>query len=73
MKTARATRVVISALVVCIGLSVCSASGADWAQFRGPNRDGKSEETGLLKKWPEGGPELLWSVEDKLGLGLLRI
>jgi len=73
MKTARATRVIIAALVVCIGLSVSSACGADWAQFRGPNRDGKSEETGLLKKWPQGGPELLWSVEDKLGLGFSSV
>lgn len=38
------------------------AFGADWAQWRGPSRDGKSAETGLLKKWPAGGPELLWSV-----------
>lgn len=29
--------------------------GDDWPQFRGPNRDGKSTETGLMKKWPEGG------------------
>ncbi len=35
----------------------------DWPAFRGPNRDGKSAETGLMKKWPEGGPKLLWSVE----------
>ncbi|MHC4619321.1 MAG: outer membrane protein assembly factor BamB family protein [Planctomycetota bacterium] len=41
---------------------------ADWPQFRGPNRDGKSTETGLLKKWPQTGPELLWSVEG-LGIG----
>ena len=51
-------------LVVVFGLSICSA--ADWPQFRGLNRDGKSDETGLLKKWPEGGPRLLWSAE---GLG----
>jgi len=38
----------------------------DWWQWRGPNRDAKSSETGLLKKWPEGGPKLLWAVE---GLG----
>jgi outer membrane protein assembly factor BamB len=44
--------------------SVCS--GVDWPGFRGPQRDGKSTETGLLKKWPDGGPKLLWSVE---GLG----
>ncbi len=35
----------------------------DWPQFRGQARDGKSSETGLFKKWPEGGPELLLTVE----------
>ena len=34
--------------------------GADWPQFRGPQRDGISRETGLLQRWPEGGPPLLW-------------
>ena len=38
-------------------------SAANWPQWRGPNRDGKSTETGLLKKWPETGPTLLWSSE----------
>ncbi len=37
-------------------------SGADWPQFRGPNRDGVSAETGLLRAWPAGGPKVLWSV-----------
>ncbi|MCI0692355.1 PQQ-like beta-propeller repeat protein [candidate division KSB1 bacterium] len=34
----------------------------DWPQWRGPNRDGISKETGLLKSWPEGGPKVLWRV-----------
>lgn len=33
------------------------------AQFRGPHRDGKFDETGLLKKWPDAGPQLLLKVE----------
>jgi outer membrane protein assembly factor BamB len=41
---------------------------ADWPQFRGPDRDGKSTETGLLKQWPESGPVLLWEA-DGLGAG----
>ncbi|MHC4646194.1 MAG: outer membrane protein assembly factor BamB family protein [Planctomycetota bacterium] len=54
-------------LILCLlGVSVCF--GADWPQFRGPDRDGKSNETGLLKQWPEGGPKELWSVEG-LGIG----
>lgn len=32
-------------------------------QWRGPQRDGKFTETGLLKKWPDAGPELLLKVE----------
>jgi outer membrane protein assembly factor BamB len=35
---------------------------ADWPQFRGPNRDGKSAETGLLRSWPAEGPKVLWST-----------
>ncbi len=36
---------------------------ADWPQWRGPNRDGVSTETGLLKAWPKGGPKLLWQAD----------
>jgi len=36
------------------------------SQWRGPHRKGIFHETGLLDKWPENGPELLWSSE---GLG----
>lgn len=32
---------------------------ADWPQWRGSMRDGRSAETGLLQQWPEGGPRLL--------------
>jgi outer membrane protein assembly factor BamB len=39
---------------------------ADWPQWRGPNRDGISSETGLLTEWPAGGPRVLWSIA---GLG----
>jgi len=35
----------------------------DWAQWRGPNRDGKSAETGLLESWPKDGPRVLWTAE----------
>ena len=32
----------------------------DWPQWRGPKRDGVSQEKGLLKSWPAGGPKLAW-------------
>ncbi len=34
------------------------------SQWRGPDRNGVFPETGLLKLWPDTGPELLWSVDD---------
>lgn len=39
-----------------------SAVAKDWPQWRGPNRDGISTETGLLKKWPADGPKLAWKA-----------
>ncbi len=41
---------------------VASPEGG-WPQWRGPRRDGISSETGLLKRWPEQGPPLLWKAE----------
>lgn len=41
-------------------------SAAQVYQWRGPQRNGIIPESGLLKVWPEKGPELIWSYE---GLG----
>lgn len=46
--------------VAVLGLVASSASGSDWPQWRGPNRDNISTETGLLRSWPEGGPKVVW-------------
>jgi len=59
----------ICALALLAALATTPAAEAastvgEWPQFRGPNRDGKSDEKGLLAQWPEGGPKLLWSVQD---------
>jgi outer membrane protein assembly factor BamB len=40
----------------------------DWPQWRGPNHDNVSTETGLLKSWPEGGPKRLWTCKEA-GIG----
>jgi outer membrane protein assembly factor BamB len=61
--TPRAIVLVFSLALVCL-----VAVAADWPQWRGPQRNGMSRETGLLKAWPEEGPKLVWSV-DNLGNG----
>ncbi len=35
----------------------------DWPQWRGPQRNAISTETGLLKEWPKAGPALLWDTK----------
>ena len=37
-------------------------STAEWAQWRGPNRDGISSETGFLKSWSQEGPKVVWHI-----------
>ncbi|MBN2270617.1 MAG: PQQ-binding-like beta-propeller repeat protein [Sedimentisphaerales bacterium] len=69
-------RFVIASLLA-VTIITCVATAGDglmaspepgWPQWRGPRRDGISDEKGLLQSWPQGGPELLWKV-DGLGKG----
>ena len=59
-------------IVVCVAL-ICGwhiityaagheSANMEWHQWRGPNRDGISPETGILKSWPAEGPKELWRV-----------
>lgn len=48
---------------IALFLAVGPLSAADWPQWRGPNRDGVSAETGLLKEWPKDGPKLAWKAD----------
>ena len=57
------SRVLLLALIV-FGLAhqLMAQTAASWPQWRGPNRDGVSKETGLLKQWPAEGPSLVWKA-----------
>lgn len=59
-----ATALSISALVM-----VTSLMAADWPQFMGPNCDGSSSETGLMREWPTGGPKVVWTIPVGKGYG----
>ena len=53
--------------VLALGLALTApVSASDWPQWRGPNQNGKSPDTGLLQEWPEAGPPLAWK---STGLG----
>ena len=63
------------ALALVLGFAVFAAGpgyygaveAADWPNWRGPNHNGISNETGWAATWPEAGPKVLW--EKSLGTG----
>jgi len=51
-----------------LGLSCLPSTAADWPSWRGPDRDNRSPDSGLLKSWEADGPPLEWTFE-KAGKG----
>jgi outer membrane protein assembly factor BamB len=41
----------------------------DWPQYLGPSRNSVSPQKGILRSWPEKGPEVLWSATVGRGYG----
>lgn len=66
MKRVISTRCLGPVLGMGIGLCLLplEARAAEWPQWRGPQRNGISAETGLLAEWPKEGPKLVWQVKD---------
>ena len=56
-----------------LSLTCCSFALADWPQFLGENRDGTSDETGLLDAFPDGGPEVVWRVPGGVGMSAVTV
>jgi outer membrane protein assembly factor BamB len=56
-------KLVVSGAISVIVLSLV-AYAADWPQWRGPQRNAISSETGLLKQSPKDSPKLLWQNKD---------
>ena len=54
--------VVPAAVVLSLPTVVVNRPLDDWPQWRGLNRDGRSDEKGLLKDWPAAGPPLAWKA-----------
>ena len=54
----------LPSLAFCLLCLALPALANDWPQWRGPNRDDISKETGLLKSWPKEGPKLLWTCTE---------
>ncbi len=65
MKRQGTGRKLVLGLMVSVALT-SSVAGLDWPQWRGPERNAISKESGLMKQWPVGGPRLVMQAS---GLG----
>ncbi len=58
----------LSGLILLAGSSVAQS----FSEWRGPGRTGVYQETGLLKEWPEEGPEMIW-YNDRIPAGFSSV
>ncbi len=57
----------ISLIVFLLFMSNIKAQ--DWPQYLGPDRNSTSPQKGILRSWPQDGPEVLWTVDIGIGYG----
>ncbi len=64
-------------VLICFNVLTTSiehqVTAADWPQFLGPNRNGISDETGLLDSWPAGGPKEVWRAPGGVGMSAVAV
>jgi outer membrane protein assembly factor BamB len=59
--------------VALLGLISFAAGAEDWPNWRGPDHNGISKETGWTTKWPGEGPKKLWQAEVGIGFGSFSV
>jgi outer membrane protein assembly factor BamB len=64
----RSVPIAVAGLILSVIALNAQAPSGDWPQWRGPERNGISRETGLLSQWPRSGPPVVWSAA-MLGAG----
>jgi len=59
----------IHATLVILMAGMVNVIAQDWPQYLGPNRNSLSDQKGILRSWPQKGPEVLWTAEVGIGFG----
>ncbi|MBN1361449.1 MAG: PQQ-binding-like beta-propeller repeat protein [Sedimentisphaerales bacterium] len=59
-------------VVACLSI-VGQVCADDWPNYRGPNRDGISKETGWNTTWPAEGPKVLWKASIGIGFASMAV
>jgi len=69
MKTSKIFNMKRFFFTMAIAICFLNMQAQDWPQFMGPDRNGISKETGILKTWPAEGPKVVWSTDLGIGFG----
>ncbi len=73
MRSRDVRRIPAAPVLPAVLLAAVPVFAADWPQFRGPNGDGSSPETGLAAAWAQSPPKPLWKVPMGEGFGVLAV
>jgi outer membrane protein assembly factor BamB len=57
--------ILVSILLVCVS----GIRAQEWPQYFGPERNGISPQKGMLRSWPQQGPQILWTAGVGIGFG----
>jgi outer membrane protein assembly factor BamB len=60
-------------LCLCYFCLFGPAEAADWPNWRGPNHNGVSDETGWVTTWPAEGPKVLWKTSIGTGFSSMAV
>lgn len=55
------------ATLLAVFYPIAACLGDDWPQWMGPGRDNVWRETGLIEKFPTGGPRVVWRIPVDVG------
>ncbi len=60
MKRSQTFKMFMVLIVFGFLVAAWPAAASEWPHFRGPGYDGISQESGLVRSWPEDGPKQIW-------------
>lgn len=64
---------ILACTSLVLAMLPAGAAGRDWPQWRGPNHDGISQETGWQTQWPGAGPKQLWKASVGTGFSSFAV
>ncbi len=56
-------------LMAVLLVGITNVYSQDWPQYLGPNRNSASDQKGIMRSWPQQGPEVLWTANVGIGFG----